>query len=101
MVVEELKQKLILTKVKSSNILALGYNKDEEKLYIMFAKGSVYEYIPFKQAEYNDFLKSESPGKHFFAKVKSSTLLYKALDITKYDIEFEKEIPNGTEVKEG
>ena len=51
--------------VVSSNLDEIGYDAARETLEIRFHSGSVYQYSPVKQADYDAFMKAESKGKHF------------------------------------
>ena len=56
--------------VNSSNIEAIAYNENNEKLYIRFLKGSVYEYALVPQEVFNEFRIAESHGKYFINYIK-------------------------------
>ena len=69
------KEKIIMTEieweqVESSNLDALSYNEEEERLYIRFKNGSVYQYdgVP----KYEDVMLRSAPslGRYFNEHIK-------------------------------
>jgi len=63
-----------LKKVKSSNIKALGYNKELKELYVMFNNNTIYKYTPVEEHAYDSFKTTQSIGKFFYAFIKSNKL---------------------------
>jgi len=67
-----------LKKVNSSNIEQIGYEENHKitinstmpTLRIVFSNGSIYDYYNVPKEIYEDFLKAESIGKYFWAKIK-------------------------------
>lgn len=56
----------VMTPVESSNIKAIGFDKSRNVLRVAFNKnGTIWEYSPFTQGQYEDFLNAESKGKWF------------------------------------
>ena len=64
-----------LTLVESSNIEAVGYDKKKLTLTVKFWRGGIYNYTPFTESAYQDFLRSESLGSWFYKNVKSNNLI--------------------------
>lgn len=54
-----------LKEVKSSNITHVGYDGPEKRLFVRFKSGGLYQYDDFAQHRYDDFMGSDSLGKHF------------------------------------
>lgn len=51
--------------VKSSAISEVGYDPETETLEILFSSGGVYQYSPFKKADWEWFQLAKSIGSHF------------------------------------
>lgn len=51
--------------IKSSNIISIGYDKDDKILEIQFKNG-IYQYKDVKKEVYEAIMKSESQGKFFY-----------------------------------
>ena len=51
--------------VESSNLAAVGYNKDSYELTIAFLDGSIYRYSGVPYEEYVDLMKADSHGEYF------------------------------------
>jgi hypothetical protein len=51
--------------VESSNLAAVGYNKDAFELTIAFLDGSIYRYEAVPMEEYVDLMKADSHGEYF------------------------------------
>lgn len=66
---------IIRSKVKSSNIASIGYDQPTRTMTIEFTTGQIYSYHPVMEQAYNDLLKAESIGKHFFAHFKNNDKL--------------------------
>jgi hypothetical protein len=62
--------KIELKEVKSSNILAIGYDKDSKILHVKFVGNNVYEYSAVPTELFEAFSGSESKGKFFAANVR-------------------------------
>ena len=56
-------------KVKSSAIASIGYDAEKEILEIEFNTKEVYKYLKVKIEVYNELIKAESVGKHFFKNI--------------------------------
>lgn len=69
-------------KVKSSNINAIGYDEITKTLEVEFVNGGIYQYKEVPKEIYEGFIKAESVGKYFFAKVKNANYAY--LKVEKY-----------------
>lgn len=61
-----------MIKVKSSNIAAVAYDGEAELLRVQFNNGSVYEYSNVPEQTAQDFVKAESVGKYFHARIKGN-----------------------------
>jgi hypothetical protein len=62
--------KIELKEVKSSNIQAIGYDKDSQTLHVKFVGNNVYEYAAVPQELFESFSGSESKGKFFAANIR-------------------------------
>ena len=62
--------------VESSNIMALGYDKDEKVLYAEFKHGGTYAYTGVPEYIYTNLLDAESVGKWFHTAVKQAGFPY-------------------------
>ncbi len=51
--------------VDSSVFEAVAYRREERRLYLKFHGGRVWRYFDFPAHEYDEFLASESLGRHF------------------------------------
>jgi len=62
--------KIILNRIKSSNIDAIGYDNENKELYIMYRGISLYKYYPINEELYKKLEEAESKGKflHKFIK---------------------------------
>lgn len=56
--------------VSSSNIQAIGYNKEFKILEVEFKGGSVYQYYEVPEQIFNAFLSAESIGKFFHSSIR-------------------------------
>ena len=54
-----------LEPVESSNIAAMGYDKDTKKLHVLFHSGSTYEYADVTPEEHKALKTAQSVGKVF------------------------------------
>jgi hypothetical protein len=61
-----------MTKVNSSAIAEIGYDKDTGTLKITFNSGLEYEYPNFEEAQYKEFLHAPSIGKYYNKNIRSS-----------------------------
>ena len=57
-------------KVKSSNIVSVGYDEKEKIMEVEFISSGVYKYYEVSKEIYENFLKSESKGKYLFAHIR-------------------------------
>ena len=51
------------TMVDSSNVAAIGYDKEAEELHVQFNNGSTYVYRAVPEDVVKDFLNADSKGK--------------------------------------
>lgn len=59
-------------KVKSSNILSIGYSEADQILEIEFSKRTVYEYYKVPVNEYNNLMAAKSHGVYFNINIKDT-----------------------------
>ena len=62
----------VMSKVKSSNISEVGYNKDKKILVIRFTSNKLYGYLDVPQNIVADFVAADSLGKFFGGKIKNN-----------------------------
>lgn len=67
---------IVLHEVKSSQIKAIGYDKDIKTMFIQFKKGNVYKYEYVTKEEYLLFKNSVSIGKFFHKNIVGNKDLY-------------------------
>ena len=60
-----------LERVKSSQILAIGFDEDNQYLYVQFNSGSIYVYYGVVKYVYDGFKKAKSIGKYFGAYIRN------------------------------
>lgn len=68
-----------LHKVESSQIVAAGYDEENQLLYIQFHGGSVYVYYGVVKYVYEGFMKAVSKGKYFGEYIKKAGYKYTKL----------------------
>lgn len=56
--------------VDSSNIKAISYNENNEKLYLSFHSGGIYEYDNVPQPEYEGLIYADSIGSYFYKNIR-------------------------------
>lgn len=56
------------TKVKSSNIVSIGW--ENEVLEVEFSSGTIYSYFSVPERRFKDLMASESKGKFFASQIK-------------------------------
>lgn len=54
-----------LIPVASTNIKAVGYDPQAQKMHVQFASGHVYEHGGVSVLQHAQFIASESKGKHY------------------------------------
>ena len=59
------------TKVKSSNLASIGYDKEKKILEVEFLKSGIYQYLDVEEEEYTNLMSAESHGKYFASNVKA------------------------------
>lgn len=57
-------------KVVSSNIDSIAYDATEKILFVKFYKGGIYKYFKVSQNIYENFLNSDSKGRHHAGVIK-------------------------------
>ena len=67
-------QKVAMQPVSSSNILEIGYSSGPDgkpgNLYVRFRSGETYVYGDVPAAEFEAFLKADSPGRYHAGRIK-------------------------------
>ena len=58
------------TPVTSSNIIAIGYDSENQTLEVEFNYGSVYQYAGVPQEEHDGIMNADSKGKYLNANIK-------------------------------
>lgn len=58
------------TKVESSNIAAVGYDKEQQILEIEFNSKAVYQYFDVDSNVFDELMAAESHGRYFNAHIK-------------------------------
>ena len=64
------KKDLIKHIVDSTNLEWVSYDEDEEKLYVQFRSGGLYEYDNVPQKVFDGLLKAGSKGRYHAVKIK-------------------------------
>lgn len=64
------KKDLVKHIVDSTNLEWISYDEDEEKLYIQFRSGGLYEYDNVPQKVFDGLLKAGSKGRYHAIKIK-------------------------------
>lgn len=59
-----------LTPVTSSNIAAIGYDKDSKTLAVQFKNGALWHYSGVSEAAHKSLMDAPSKGSYFAAQVK-------------------------------
>lgn len=59
-------------RVKSSNIVSIGYDLDSQILEIEFKKNSVYQYYDVPENEYIELMNADSHGKYLNSNIKDN-----------------------------
>lgn len=62
----------VMVPVSSSQLAAVGYNKDSQKLRVRFNNGSLYEYADVPEGVDQGIIGADSPGGAFNATVKNA-----------------------------
>lgn len=64
------KKDLVKHIVDSTNLEWISYDEDEEKLYVQFRSGGLYEYDNVPQKVFDGLLKAGSKGRYHAIKIK-------------------------------
>lgn len=64
------KKDLVKHVVDSTNLEWVSYDEDEEKLYVQFRSGGLYEYDNVPQKVFDGLLKAGSKGRYHAIKIK-------------------------------
>jgi hypothetical protein len=72
--------------VQSSNLEAIGYDEEENLLYVAFSEKhntprTLYRYFDVDESVFEGLLNSESKGKYFYKNIRNSGYAYTKLDI--------------------
>lgn len=70
--VEEALEGVRLAPVESSNLAAVGYDKDKEELLIAFLDGSVYRFYDVPVSEFSALMSAPSHGEYFYWNIRTS-----------------------------
>jgi len=62
----------LMKEIKSSNLEAIGYDKELKILYIKFKSGGLYSYYPVERRTIKKMEESESRGRFFHEHVRDS-----------------------------
>lgn len=57
--------------VKSSQISYIGYDEDNNELYVTFSNDTTYKYSDVPKEVYNELSKAKSVGKYFAQNIKN------------------------------
>lgn len=66
--------------VKSSNVLAVGYDDDRKELHIKYSTGTVYKYLNVPRFIYDNMLAAKSIGKYVTEHVKCAGYSYEKVE---------------------
>ena len=81
----EIKQQIVLSKIKSSNIEAIGWENDI--LYLLFPGKSLYEYYLVKEEIYLALKEAKSIGSYFYNNIRNNKQIkYRKVDLTKVNL---------------
>lgn len=69
-----------MTPVQSSNIAAIGYDKETKKMRVKFTGGNLYEYHGVEPHIHTNMLAHESPGKFFARDIRGQYAYEKVTD---------------------
>jgi hypothetical protein len=59
-----------LVQVESSNVAAVGYDEEQESLYVEFKSGSTYKYLEVPFYAYEEMLSADSIGRYLNKEIK-------------------------------
>ena len=79
--IQELVKTIPMTKVFSTNIVALGYNKDKKVLRVIFKGNSSYLYFNVEEDIWNIIADSQSKGKTLNEQVVKQKEKYKYIKL--------------------
>ena len=60
-----------MIEVTSSNIESVGYDNDEQTLFVKFKSGTTYSYSEVLVEIYDEMLQADSKGKYFYANIRN------------------------------
>lgn len=63
---------MIRERIKSRNILAIGYNKESRLLEVEFKNGGIYQYFEVPQEEFEYLMSADSIGSYFYHNIRNS-----------------------------
>lgn len=86
-----------LERVKSTNIKAIGYEKESKTLNVFFSNNGLYTYSPVEEKTYNLFHSAQSIGKFFAGEIKpNKTYKFQKVTFKPEELDFgTEEIKNG------
>ena len=65
--------------VKSSNLDAVGYDANEQQLYVRFLSGGTYKYFGVSEYVFNQLLMADSKGQYLARYIKKAGYRYERL----------------------
>jgi hypothetical protein len=65
-------QKPGMIQVNSSNIDKIGYDEENELMYVQFTNGGTYTYTPIKKKTWEEFKGSESKGSYIWKNIRNN-----------------------------
>jgi hypothetical protein len=57
--------------VRSSNLKAVSYNREDQQLFVLFHGGRIYAYYRVPAAEYERLLQADSKGQYFTTHIRN------------------------------
>ncbi len=67
------------TPVKSSNLVSVGYDQQQQILEIEFNTGSIYQYLNVPADLYNGLMSADSQGRYFDAQIRNAGYVYRQI----------------------
>jgi hypothetical protein len=62
---------MTMERVDSTNVKAIGYDPVSRTMRVEFKSGGAYDYPDVQQEAFDDFLNSDSKGRHFHKHIRS------------------------------
>ncbi len=67
------------TPVKSSNLVSVGYDPQQQILEIEFNTGSIYQYLNVPADLYNGLMSADSHGRYFDEHIRNAGYVYRQI----------------------